>query len=167
MQVLFIGGTGKISTAVSRLAVARGIDLYHLNRAKRGVAIDSVRSLVVDIHQPEQAREALGDQRFDVVVDWIAFSPEQIEVDLNLFRGRTGQYLFISSASVYQKPLRHYLITESTPLANPYWEYSRNKIAAVRIKRLDDVVKLALVDGHSACYGKSGLGYRLRQNRSG
>ncbi len=75
------------------------------------------------------AARALGDARFDAVVDWIAFQPADIERDLNLFAGRTRQYVFISSASAYQKPVTDYLISESTPLANPYWDYSRNKIA--------------------------------------
>ena len=130
MKVLFIGGTGFISMAVSRLAVARGIELYHLNRGKRGVEVAGVRSLVGDIHQPEQARQALGDQRFDVVVDWIAYTPADIERDLSLFSGRVKQFIFISSASAYQKPPSHPIITESTPLYNPHWSYSRNKIAS-------------------------------------
>lgn len=129
MKVLFIGGTGLISTAVSRLAVARGFELYHLNRGQRGVPPDGVRSITADIHQPEQVRQALGDLRFDVVVDWIAFTPADIERDLALFRGRVKQFVFISSASAYQKPPSHPIITESTPLHNPHWAYSRNKIA--------------------------------------
>lgn len=129
MKVLFIGGTGTISSAVSRLAVARGIELYHLNRGKRGTVIPGVRTIVADIHQPGQAEAALGDQTFDVVVDWIAFTVEDIERDLALFAGRVKQFIFISSASAYQKPPSHPIITESTPLYNPHWEYSRNKIA--------------------------------------
>jgi nucleoside-diphosphate-sugar epimerase len=88
-----------------------------------------VKTLSVDIDDAASAGKALGEASFDVVVDWIAFTPEQIERDLNLFRGRVRQYVFISSASAYQKPSTHYLITESTPLANPFWDYSRNKIA--------------------------------------
>jgi len=129
MKVLFIGGTGFISSAVSRVAVARGIELYHLNRGKRGLEIPGVRTIVADIHQPGQAEAALGDQTFDVVVDWIAFTPADIERDLALFAGRVKQFIFISSASAYQKPPSHPIITESTPLYNPHWEYSRNKIA--------------------------------------
>jgi nucleoside-diphosphate-sugar epimerase len=85
--------------------------------------------LTADIHQPEQVRAALRDLKFDVVVDWIAYTPEDIERDLAIFRGRTRQFIFISSASAYQKPPGHHVIRESTPLHNPYWEYSRNKIA--------------------------------------
>jgi nucleoside-diphosphate-sugar epimerase len=130
MKVLFIGGTGIISTAVTRLALAKGIELYHLNRGKRASAPDGVQTITADIHQIEQARQALGDHHFDVVVDWIAFTVEHIERDLALFAGRTKQFIFISSASAYQKPLSHPVITESTPLHNPYWLYSRNKIAS-------------------------------------
>ena len=129
MKVLFIGGTGFISSAVSRLALARGIDLYHLNRGQREADVPGVQSIVADIHQPEQVRQALGDQQFDVVVDWIAFTEADIERDLALFSGRIKQFIFISSASAYQKPPSHPIITESTPLHNPYWLYSRNKIA--------------------------------------
>lgn len=129
MKVLFIGGTGIISTAVSRLAVEQGLDLYLLNRGQRQAAPPGVKVLTADIHQPDQVRAVLGEQRFDVVVDWIAYTPEDIERDLALFRGRVKQFIFISSASAYQKPPTHPVVTESTPLYNPYWDYSRNKIA--------------------------------------
>jgi nucleoside-diphosphate-sugar epimerase len=129
MKVLFVGGTGFISTAVSRMAVARGIELFHLNRGQRKVELAGVKSLRADISNAEEARAALADHWFDVVVDWIAYHPNDIERDLALFQGHTKQFVFISSASAYQKPPTHYVITESTPLANPYWEYSRNKIA--------------------------------------
>jgi nucleoside-diphosphate-sugar epimerase len=129
MKVLFIGGTGFISSAVSRLALARGVELYHLNRGKRAAGIPGVQSLIADVHQPDQASKVLGDQAWDVVVDWIAYTVDDIERDLALFRGRTKQFIFISSASAYQKPPSHPIITESTPLYNPYWLYSRNKIA--------------------------------------
>lgn len=129
MKVLFIGGTGFISTAVSRLALERGIDLYHLNRGQRTRELTGVKSLVADIHQPAEVQAALNDMQFDVVVDWIAFKPEDIERDLALFQGRVKQFIFISSASAYQKPPAFPIITESTPLYNPYWDYSRNKIA--------------------------------------
>jgi nucleoside-diphosphate-sugar epimerase len=134
MRVLFIGGTGFISTAVSRLAVEMGMELYLLNRgrreAERGLAAPAgSRSLVADIHDRAGLLRALEGMDFDVVVDWIAYTPEDIERDLQVFGGRTKQFVFISSASAYQKPPRHYLITESTPLANPHWQYSRDKIA--------------------------------------
>ncbi len=130
MKVLFIGGTGIISTAVSRIAVEGGVELYHLNRGQRTDRIpEGVKTLVADVKQPGAAEAALVDHDFDAVVDWIAFTPEDIERDLELFRGRTGQFIFISSASAYQKPPVHPFITESTPLYNPYWAYSQNKIA--------------------------------------
>jgi nucleoside-diphosphate-sugar epimerase len=131
MKILFIGGTGIISTACSRLVVARGHELYLLNRGettKRPAPVGA-HLLRGDIRNRESARAALKDHRFDVVVDWIAFTPDHIESDLELFRGRAGQYVFISSASAYQKPIGNLPITESTPLANPLWLYSRNKIA--------------------------------------
>ncbi len=129
MKILFIGGTGNISTAVSKLALERGIELYLLHRGTRKVEIPGAHSIIGDISQPEQVAKLLEGHSWDVVVNWIAFTPDDIERDLTLFQGRTKQYIFISSASVYQKPLTHPIITESTPLVNPYWQYSRNKIA--------------------------------------
>lgn len=130
LKILFIGGTGLISSACSRLAVETGFDLYLLNRgsATRPVP-DGVTVLRGDIRDPASARAALGEMTFDAVVDWIAFTPEHVEADLELFRGRTGQYVFISSASAYQKPPASLPITESTILSNPFWGYSRAKIA--------------------------------------
>lgn len=130
MKVLFIGGTGIISTACTRLAAERGIELTLLRRGQRAASLpDSVHTIVADISDEAAVREAVSGRKFDAVVDWIAFTPDQVERDIRLFRDRTDQYIFISSASAYQKPLSHYLITESTPLANPYWQYSRDKIA--------------------------------------
>jgi len=127
MRVLFIGGTGIISTACTALAAERGIHLTLLTRGLRpGPLPAGVQTLRMDI---EDAAGLPGEAKFDVVVEWIAFTPAHIERDLRLFAGRVGHYIFISSASVYQKPATDYLITESTPLANPYWEYARNKIA--------------------------------------
>ena len=130
MKVLFVGGTGIISTACTSLAAERGIDLTLLNRGRHATNLPpGVKTIAGDIAHPADGARALGDSRWDAVVDWIAFTPDQIERDINLFRGRTRQFIFISSASAYQKPPSHYLITESTPLANPFWDYSRNKIA--------------------------------------
>lgn len=129
MKVLFIGGTGFISTAVSRQAIASGLDLYLLNRGLRDAQLDGSHNLTADIHKPEEVRAALQGMQFDTVVNWVAYTPDDIERDLALFQGRVNQYIFISSASAYQKPPADYLITESTPLYNPYWDYSRNKIA--------------------------------------
>jgi nucleoside-diphosphate-sugar epimerase len=134
MKVLFIGGTGLISSAVSRLAVERGIDLYLLNRGQRGEFFPAgAKALVADARDRDAMLKTLGDMRFDAVVDWIAFTPAQIEADIGLFEGRTGQFIFISSASAYQKPPTHHIVTESTPLANPFWQYSRDKIACEEI----------------------------------
>ncbi len=130
MKVLFIGGTGVISSAVSALAVEKGMELYLLNRGTRNDFVpQGVRVLKGDIRDADSVRSALGNHRFDAVVDWISYVPEHVENDIRLFSGITGQFIFISTASAYQKPLRHYLIDESTPLCNPYWEYSREKIA--------------------------------------
>jgi nucleoside-diphosphate-sugar epimerase len=129
MRVLFIGGTGFISTAVSRMMIEKGFDLYLLNRGMRKENIPGVKNLVADINQPDSVRTALRDLEFDVVVDWIAYTREDIERDLALFQGQIRQFIFISSASAYQKPPAYPVITESTPLYNPYWDYSRNKIA--------------------------------------
>jgi nucleoside-diphosphate-sugar epimerase len=130
MKVLFIGGTGNISLAVTELAAARGIDLTLLRRGQRAAEMpEGVRTIVVDVADEAAVAKALGDGHFDAVVDWIAFTPDQIERDIRLFRGRANQFIFISSASAYQRPVGQYLITESTPLKNPYWQYSRDKIA--------------------------------------
>ncbi len=130
MKVLFIGGTGTISSWCSRLAVQRGIELTFLNRGRNNADIpQGVRVLEADIRNVEQARETLKNESFDVVVDWIAFTPQHIETDLELFRGKTKQFIFISSASAYQSRPTFPFIAESTPLYNPFWEYSRNKIA--------------------------------------
>jgi len=120
MKVLFIGGTGIISTACSRLAVQRGIDLTHFNRGRSHRQVDGVRSVHGDIRDRDAVRELLHGQSFDAVVDWIAFLPGQVREDIELFRGRTGQYVFISSASAYQKPVGRLPITEQTPLGNPF-----------------------------------------------
>lgn len=130
MRVLFIGGTGNISTDCTREAVARGFDVCHLNRGTRSPSLPkSVTTFTADIRNPSQAAEALEGERFDAVVDFIAFVPDHIRADIALFAGKTRQFVFISSASAYHKPPRHYLITESTPLHNPFWTYSQNKIA--------------------------------------
>ena len=130
MRVLFIGGTGVISSACAELAIERGAELYLLNRGAslRPVA-EGAHVMRADIRNPDSVRAAIGDLEFDVVVDWIAFDPEHVETDLDLFRGRTAQYVFISSASVYQTPPARLPVIESTPLDNPYWQYARDKIA--------------------------------------
>jgi nucleoside-diphosphate-sugar epimerase len=128
MKALFIGGTGNISTPVSRLALEKGVNLYHLNRGNRQ-SIKGVTNLIADINDIEKVRKVLENQAWDVVVNWIAYNPEDIQRDIELFSGSARQYIFISSASAYQKPPVNHIVTESTPLRNPVWEYSRNKIA--------------------------------------
>ena len=130
LRALFIGGSGIISSASTRLAVERGIDLTLLNRGTTTREVpDGVERLVADVRDPASVRTVLGDREFDVVVDWVAFTPDHVRTDLELFEGRTGQYVFISSASAYQTPPSRLPIRESTPLRNPFWQYSRDKIA--------------------------------------
>jgi nucleoside-diphosphate-sugar epimerase len=128
MKVLFIGGTGNISTSVSRQAIEKGINLYHLNRGNSQV-IQGVTNLTADINDIGKVRNVLMNHTWDVVVDWIAYTPEDVLRDIDLFERSARQYIFISSASAYQKPPVNHIVTESTPLRNPIWEYSRNKIA--------------------------------------
>jgi nucleoside-diphosphate-sugar epimerase len=130
LKVMFIGGTGIISSACSRLALERGIELHLLKRSRDSIrpVPDGATVHLGDIRSPETVRDALGDREFDVVVDWVAFTPQHAETDIELFSGRTGQYVFISSASAYQTPPEQLPITEATPLSNPYWAYSRQKI---------------------------------------
>lgn len=128
MKVLFIGGTGLISSACTELAIEQGMELFLLNRGNRP-EIPGAVTITADINDHAATARALAGHRFDAVVNWIAYTPEAIERDLALFQGITSQYVFISSASAYQKPAGHYLITEGTPLANPFWQYSRDKIA--------------------------------------
>ena len=127
MKVLFVGGTGLISSACTRLAAERGLELFLLNRGGRPERAGG--ALVADHHDEAAAERALAGREFDVVVDWIAYTPDDIERDLRLFGGRTGQFIFISSASAYLKPLGDWIIREDTPLANPFWDYSQRKIA--------------------------------------
>lgn len=130
MKALFIGGTGVISAACTRLAFERGVHLTLLRRGRRSAHIPAgVKTITADIHDIGACERALAGESFDAVVDFIAFTSADIERDLQLFRGRTRQYVFISSASAYQKPIPRYPITESTPLGNPYWQYARDKIA--------------------------------------
>jgi len=130
MKALFIGGTGTISTAISSALVRQGWELYLLNRGNNNDRVpEGAKVIKTDINDEAGVAALIKDLSFDVVADFIAFVPSQVERDIRLFSGKTKQYIFISSASAYQKPLSDYRITESTPLANPYWDYSRNKIA--------------------------------------
>lgn len=130
MKVLFIGGTGVISSACTDLAVERGYELYLLNRGRTERPVPGgVHWLQADAREKRSLQSALSGHQFDAVVQWIGFVPEHLELDIELLRGRIGQYIFISSASAYQKPPASLPVIESTPLHNPFWEYSRNKIA--------------------------------------
>lgn len=132
MKILFIGGTGNISAACVRLAQSRGHEVSLLNRGNRDLSdygITGAESIVGDINDESSVKQVLGDRCFDVVANFIAFTPDQVERDVRLFNGKCGQYIFISSASAYQKPPANPYITESTPLKNPHWQYSRDKIA--------------------------------------
>ena len=130
-RVLIIGGNGIISGSVTRLAVERGMDVTLLNRGTNTLrpAIDGVETVIGDADDAASIRSAIGAREFDVVVNFRAFRTAQVAADIELFAGRTGQYVFISSASAYQKPVAHLPIVESTPLRNPFWQYSRDKIA--------------------------------------
>jgi len=148
MKVLFIGGTGVLSSACSELAIARGMDLYHLNR---GISanirnVQGAKIIIADIRDVEAARKAIKDHHFDVVVDFIAFEPTHIENDIELFSGKTNHFIFISSASAYQVP-ETLPVTEETPLDNPFWEYSRKKIGC------EEALK--------AAYAKTGFPYTI------
>ena len=130
MKILFIGGTGVISSACAEWCIANGHELVLLHRGKSFRAVpEGAKSLIADINQPDAVADKLGNHTFDVIVDWIAFAPADVDRDIRLFRDRTAQYVFISSASAYQKPLKQLPITEETPLENPFWEYSQKKIA--------------------------------------
>lgn len=130
-KALFIGGTGTISSAITRL-IARDPDwlLYLINRGNNTDRIpEDVTLIKADVNDETNVLKLTNGLHFDVVCDFIGFTPEHVERDYRLFRGRTEQYIFISSASAYQKPTTGYIIDEGTPLTNPYWQYSRNKIA--------------------------------------
>ena len=130
MKALFIGGTGTISTAISQKLLAEGHELWLINRGNRNSALPKGAHIITaDINDEAYVVSQLEGLTFDVVADFIAYKPEQLERDYRLFKGKTRQFIYISSASAYQKPLSHYKITESTPLANPHWQYSRDKIA--------------------------------------
>ena len=131
MKILMIGGTGTISSAITRQLAAEGHELWLLNRGNRSAGLpQNIKLVTADINEhPEDVAAKLGNETFDAVCEFIGFLPEQVERDIRIFSGRTRQYVFISSASAYNKPVRQHVITEGTSLANPYWEYSRKKIA--------------------------------------
>jgi nucleoside-diphosphate-sugar epimerase len=130
MKILFLGGTGTISTAISKLLISQEHDLYLLNRGQRNDMLpEGAHYLLADVNDEKKVAGLIKDLDFDCVVDFIAFVPEHLQRDYRLFRNKTQQFIFISSASIYQKPLSDYRVSEATPFANPYWQYSRDKIA--------------------------------------
>jgi nucleoside-diphosphate-sugar epimerase len=130
MRILFLGGTGNISIAATRLLAERGVDLTVLNRGQSDVLLpDGVRRIRGDIRDRASVADALRGEEFDVVVDWVAFVPEHVELDIELFGGGISQYVFISSATVYRKPSPFFPLVEEAPLGNPDWKYARDKIA--------------------------------------
>lgn len=130
MRILIIGGTGTISSAITRQLAAAGHDIWLLNRGNRNDEVPSnVKQIIADINDESTVLAGLPSEPFDAVCQFIGFLPQQVERDIRLFRGRTRQYVYISSASAYNKPAANHVITEGTTLANPHWEYSRNKIA--------------------------------------
>ncbi len=154
-SVLFIGGSGIISAACVREAVEQGFDVTVLNRGetdKRPIP-EAVTRLQADVSDRTALEAAIGDQRWDVVIDFVAFRPDQVQRDVEVFTGRTRQYVFISSASAYQTPATHLPITESTPLKNPFWQYSRDKIACedllVEAYREDDFPMTIIRPSHT------------------
>ncbi len=129
MKALFIGGTGTISMAITRKLAEEGHELYLINRGNRNEDLpEEVKVITADINNEADVAEKIKDLSFDIVCDFIGFVKPQLERDYRLFNGKTRQFMYISSASAYQKPLSDYRINEGTPLSNPYWEYSRNKI---------------------------------------
>ncbi len=132
MKVLFIGGTGVISSACSELALQQGIELHLLNRGN-GTTPVGAHLHVADMNNHDQVKKAIHNLTFDVVVEWVGFTADQVKFDIELFQGKTKQYIFISSASAYQKPPERFPITESTPLNNPFWKYSQDKINCERV----------------------------------
>lgn len=131
MKVLFIGGTGTISMAISKLCLSKGWELYLLNRGNRNAVpgLEKAHFITVDVNDEKAVAEKIDGLHFDVVGEFIGFVPSQLERDYRLFKGKCDQFIYISSASAYQKPCNDFLISEKTPLANPYWQYSRDKIA--------------------------------------
>ena len=130
MKILLIGGTGTISSAITRQLAEGGHELWLLNRGNRKNEVPAnVRQVICDINDEAEVMQQTGAEVFDAVCEFIGFLPSQVERDIRLFTGRTRQYVYISSASAYNKPAASHVITEGTTLANPYWEYSRNKIA--------------------------------------
>lgn len=156
MKILMIGGTGTISSAITRQLAESGHDLWLLNRGNRRNEVPSgVTQVIADIDDTTEVLRQIGDEQFDAVCEFIGFVPEQVQRDIRLFSGRTRQYVYISSASAYNKPAANHVITEGTTLANPHWEYSRNKIACEELLMKayrDDAFPVTIVrPSHTYC----------------
>ncbi len=143
--ILFIGGTGQISLPCVQLAVDAGHTVSILNRGRTDVPLPAGVEVIAGDMNEAATYGALGDRHFDAVCQFRAYTPAQMKKDIAAFTGKTGQYVFISSASAYQKPARHYVITEKTPVENPYWEYSRNKIACETMLREQSALPWTIV----------------------
>ena len=134
MRVLFTGGTGNISTACTRAALERNFEVIHLNRGNHPESVPpGVETLKGDGKNPDDVRKAVKGMHFDCVVQWLGYFPSQVEADIDIFAGKTAQYVFISSASAYLKPMVHPVVTESNRMGNPYWEYSQNKVISEQL----------------------------------
>jgi nucleoside-diphosphate-sugar epimerase len=163
MKVLFIGGTGNISSACTNRSLLLGHEVYHFNRGKSAGANPKVKTIIGDINNPVD-RQLIGKYGpYDVVADFICFLPEQMKANIDFFKGKTAQYIFISSATVYQKPPLHYIVTEETPLGNPFWKYAQDKIACENLLTNQKVLKYTIVRP-SYTYGKTWIPLALSAN---
>ena len=156
MKIILIGGTGTISSAITRQLAESGHDLWLLNRGNRKNEVPAgVRQVIADIDDTDEVLRQIDGQLFDAVCEFIGFVPAQVQRDIRLFSGRTRQYVYISSASAYNKPAANHVITEGTTLANPHWEYSRNKIACEELLMKayrDDAFPVTIVrPSHTYC----------------
>ncbi|HCW52283.1 MAG TPA: NAD-dependent dehydratase [Clostridium sp.] len=165
MKALLIGGTGTISSAITQQLALQNHEVWLLNRGNRNDDMpENVHFITCDINDEKQAENVLKGMNFDVVCDFIGFEPSQVERDYRLFKGKTKQFIYISSASVYNKPVKDYRITEGTSLANPYWDYSRNKIACedylMKMYREDGFPVTIVRPSHTYCDKAVPLGVR-------
>lgn len=180
MRALLIGGTGTISSAITDALSRTDWEVWLLNRGKSAAELpENINVIHADINNEEEAAKALDGMTFDTVCDFIGFVPEQLERDFRLFSGRCRQFMYISSASAYHKPVADYRITEGTTLANPYWEYSRNKIACEELLmkhyREDGFPVTIIRPSHTYCeksvplgvHGKNGSWQVLRRMLDG
>lgn len=129
MKALLVGGTGNISLYITKKLLAAGWEVTLLNRGSKNAEVPEAKQIIADMADETGVAERLRGHNFDVVAQFITYLPEEAERDIRLFQERTGQYIFISSASAYSKPPGCPVITESTPLHNPFWQYSRDKAA--------------------------------------